>query len=57
MLSGKLNTVKSRNMRTSSYDFSSTDTFINRFNQQSETSWDMAHRKQSLQLKLDNFYN
>lgn len=50
MLSGKLNNVKSRNMRTSSNDFSSTDSLISRFNWHSGTHCDMAHGKPTLQL-------
>lgn len=55
---GKMNTVKSRNMRTSSYVFSSTDTSHHRFNQDTTTaSWDMAHRKQILQLNMTFIIN
>lgn len=43
-------------MRTSSYDFSSTDKSHHWFNQDTTTaSWDMAHRKQILQLNMTTF--
>lgn len=47
---GKLDRVKSRNMRTSSNDFSSSNTFNNRFNQVETESGDMAHGKLTANL-------